>query len=112
MGCGPGYVKPEWGGPYVYWTAQELLDQMKKVDAAIKNRSAGAGILTSASVNGKSFTYQGSTSTTDSLSQLRTEKQDLVKYHQLAATGEYTGPTNRAVGVFRMPYGDSEPSCS
>jgi hypothetical protein len=112
MACGPGHVLPEWGGPYVFWTSEDLINAIKKIDQAIQNSAPGVGTLTSASINGKTFTFQTGSGVSDPLAQLASQKSELVKLYQLTTTGTYNGPTNRAVGVMRMPYyGTPNPCC-
>ena len=101
MGCGTVS-----SGPYKAFTTQEILDLLKVVDDAIKAHKPGSGALTSASVNGKSFTYAANTSDTDSLSSLLRQRNDLL--NALAdATGnpDLAGNPSRTTAVFRTGWG-------
>jgi hypothetical protein len=98
-----GYV-PRWfyGRQYVGWYEKEVLTQLKKVDNAIMARSPGSGNVTSASVNGKSFTFQESQGV-DSLTQLASEKDVLLDALD-ACRGIFNGPRNRSIAVQRLPF--------
>jgi hypothetical protein len=65
-------------GPYKHCTTQEILDLLKIVDDAIRNHRPGVGALTSASVNGKSFTYSTTGTELKPLSEYINQRNDLL----------------------------------
>ncbi len=44
-------------GPFQGWTKSEILARQQVLKAALKDRAPGMGLLTGATVNGQSFSY-------------------------------------------------------
>ena len=72
------YVPYGINSPYEGWFRQEILDELKKVDTAIKGTAAGSGQVQSATMNGKSVSFFQDENGTSSLSTLRSQKSDLI----------------------------------
>jgi hypothetical protein len=111
MGCGPGHVPKYSGDEYAGLTTAELYAALKPIDHAIINRAPGVGAITSASVNGKSFTYSTSTAASDPLSALRAAKTKILDWINWCENGVPPPQRNRAIGVMRWPSGGSEYPC-
>jgi hypothetical protein len=91
-------------GIYHGWTRDEILAQLKVVDAAIKSRSAGSGQVQSASLNGKSISFfqDGTGGEAGGLSALRSEKHELMLALS-SVDDDYNEVTDRATASFRCP---------
>ena len=110
MGCGTGYV-PIWHkSPYAGWETSRIKAALKKLDDSLSARAPGATNVTSASVNGKSFTFDSTSSGMTQLGQITEEKMLLLDALSWAETGMGLH-SNRAIGVMRAPYGISSGCC-
>jgi hypothetical protein len=61
------------------WTREEILARLTIVDAAIMAQSPGTGMIQSASLNGKSISFDNSGATGTPYDQLRVQKRELLQ---------------------------------
>ena len=84
---------PYIGSLYDGWTREEILERLAVVDASIKTQAPGAGLIQSASLNGKSISFDNSGAAGPPLSQLRVEKRELMEALALV-DDDVQAPTN------------------
>ena len=94
------------------WSREEVVEGLMKIDATLKGAiGSGVGNLTSASVNGKSFTFGTSTSGASTVGDLTARKDILATWLLWGDRHYYSGPSNRAVAVFPGKVSFGYPYC-
>lgn len=105
MGCGPGHIPYGTGSPYDGFTTKDLIGLLKTLDQSILTTTPGMGAITSASVNGKTFTFSTSSSAaSDPFSAISAKKVQLSDWINFCENGVWPPNRSRAIGVVRLPY--------
>lgn len=108
MAC--SYVPTDSGLFCAGWSRDEIVAALKVIDDSLKTGMTGSGNLTSASLNGKSFTFATSTTGISSFAEMTAKKNDLLKGLAMC-DGKYPAPSNRAVAVFPSKVSFGYPYC-
>ena len=102
MGCGPGFIPYGTGSPFDGFTTADLIGLLKTLDQSILTTTPGMGAITSASVNGKTFTFSTSTSaSSDPFSAVDSKKVQVSDWINYTENGVWPPKRNQAIGVFR-----------